>query len=100
MIRSSAVSTLAHGTHFSENVEYRHRADLVFEQCNCLFADTVKQLHFARQASDIYIESPRDLVARSAVERAGLSSLNEGAKVSYEEINNRGKTAAENLRVA
>jgi len=35
----------------------------------------------------------------SAVERAGLSSLNEGAKVSYEEMENRGKSSAENLRV-
>jgi len=35
----------------------------------------------------------------SAVERAGLSSLNEGSKVSYEEKDNRGKTSAENLRV-
>jgi len=35
----------------------------------------------------------------SAVERAGLSNLNEGAKVSYEEKENRGKTSAENLRV-
>lgn len=35
----------------------------------------------------------------SAVERAGLSSVNEGAKVSYEETENRGKTSAENLRV-
>jgi cold shock protein len=35
----------------------------------------------------------------SAVERAGLSSLNEGAKVSYEETENGGKTSAENLRV-
>lgn len=35
----------------------------------------------------------------SAVERAGLGSLNEGAKVSYEEMENRGKTSAENLRV-
>jgi CspA family cold shock protein len=35
----------------------------------------------------------------SAVEKAGLSSLNEGAKVSYEEMSNRGKTSAENLRV-
>jgi CspA family cold shock protein len=33
----------------------------------------------------------------SAVERAGLSTLNEGAKVSYEE--NRGKTSAEKLKV-
>ena len=35
----------------------------------------------------------------SAVERAGMSSLNEGAKVSYEVVANRGKEAAENLRV-
>ena len=35
----------------------------------------------------------------SAVEKAGLSGLNEGAKVSYEEMSNRGKTSAENLRV-
>jgi CspA family cold shock protein len=35
----------------------------------------------------------------SAVEKAGLSTLNEGAKVSYEEAENRGKTSAENLRV-
>jgi cold shock protein len=35
----------------------------------------------------------------SAVERAGLSNLSEGAKVSYEETENRGKTSAENLRV-
>ena len=35
----------------------------------------------------------------SAVEKAGLSSLNEGAKVSYEVVANRGKELAENLRV-
>jgi cold shock protein len=35
----------------------------------------------------------------SAVERAGLSSLNEGAKVGYEEQESRGKSSAENLRV-
>ena len=35
----------------------------------------------------------------SAVERAGLSSLNEGAKVSYEVVANRGKESAENLRM-
>jgi CspA family cold shock protein len=37
----------------------------------------------------------------SAVERAGLHSLNEGQKVSYELVQNRktGKTAAENLQV-
>jgi CspA family cold shock protein len=35
----------------------------------------------------------------SAVERAGLSNLNEGAKISYEVQENRGKMSAENLRV-
>ena len=35
----------------------------------------------------------------SAVEKAGLSSPNEGAKVSFEKMSNRGKTSAENLRV-
>jgi cold shock protein len=35
----------------------------------------------------------------SAVERAGLSNLNEGAKVSYDVVPNRGKESAENLRV-
>ena len=36
----------------------------------------------------------------SAVERAGLSSLNEGQNVEYELVTNRGKSSAENLRVA
>ena len=35
----------------------------------------------------------------SAVEKAGLSSLNEGAKVSYEIIADQGKESAGNLRV-
>jgi CspA family cold shock protein len=36
----------------------------------------------------------------SAVERAGLSSLQEGAKVSFEIVANRGKESAENLKIA
>jgi CspA family cold shock protein len=36
----------------------------------------------------------------SAVERAGLSSLNEGQTVEYELVSNRGKTSAENLKMA
>jgi CspA family cold shock protein len=35
----------------------------------------------------------------SAVERAGLSSLNEGAAIEYEVVANRGKESAENLKV-
>jgi cold shock protein len=38
----------------------------------------------------------------SAVERAGLSTLNEGQKVAFDVVANRktGKSAAENLRAA
>ena len=35
----------------------------------------------------------------SAVERAGLSSLNEGAVVDYELVANKGKESAENIKV-
>jgi CspA family cold shock protein len=36
----------------------------------------------------------------SAVERAGLSTLNEGQNVEYELVTNRGKASAENLKVS
>ena len=36
----------------------------------------------------------------SAVERAGLGSLNEGQKVRYEVITDRGKQAADHLSLA
>jgi len=35
----------------------------------------------------------------SAVERAGLSSLNEGAVIEYELVANKGKESAENIKV-
>jgi CspA family cold shock protein len=36
----------------------------------------------------------------SAVERAGMSTLNEGQKVTYDVVNERGKNAAGNLQRA
>jgi CspA family cold shock protein len=36
----------------------------------------------------------------SAVERAGLSTLNEGQNIEFELVTNRGRTSAENLKVA
>jgi cold shock protein len=36
----------------------------------------------------------------SAVERAGLSTLNEGQAIEYEIVENRGKSSAENLKVS
>jgi cold shock protein len=35
----------------------------------------------------------------SAVERAGLSTLNEGQQIQYEIVSNRGKESAEQLKV-
>ena len=36
----------------------------------------------------------------SAVERAGLTTLNEGQNIEFELVTNRGRTSAENLKVA
>ena len=36
----------------------------------------------------------------SAVERAGLSTLNEGQSIEYELVENRGKASAESLKMA
>ena len=35
----------------------------------------------------------------SAVERAGLTTLNEGQRVEFEIVSNRGKSSAENIQV-
>ena len=35
----------------------------------------------------------------SAVERAGLTSLNEGQNIEYEVVANKGKESAENIKV-
>jgi cold shock protein len=35
----------------------------------------------------------------SAVEKAGLSGLNEGQVIEYEEVPNKGKTSAEHLKL-
>jgi cold shock protein len=35
----------------------------------------------------------------SAVERAGLSTLNEGQAVEFEIVENRGKSSAENIKI-
>jgi cold shock protein len=41
---------------------------------------------------DVFVHIP-------AVEKAGLPGLNEGQVLEYEEVSNRGKTSAENLKV-
>ena len=41
---------------------------------------------------DVFVHIP-------AVEKAGLNGLNEGQVVEYEEVPDRGKTSAQNLKV-
>jgi cold shock protein len=44
--------------------------------------------------------NPKDVFVHiSAVERAGLSTLAEGAKVTFDIVGDRGKEATENLRL-
>jgi CspA family cold shock protein len=42
---------------------------------------------------------PDVFVHISAVEKAGLTTLNEGQQVEYQLVENRGKTSAENLKI-
>ena len=44
-------------------------------------------------------DGSRVFVHISAVERAGLSSLNEGQTIEYEIVSNRGKQSAESIKV-
>jgi CspA family cold shock protein len=44
--------------------------------------------------------SPDVFVHISAVERAGMSNLSEGQKLSFEVVSERGKKAASNLQAA
>lgn len=74
--------------------------------------NTIKGRQVWRQVRSSGSTLPKDLVSSSrtaagkdvfvhisAVERAGFSSLAEGAKVSYEVVANRGKESAEDLKI-
>jgi cold shock protein len=62
---------------------------------------TVKWFNPVKGYGFIQPEGGEDVFVHiSAVEKAGFTSLAEGAKVSYDVVANRGKESAENLRIA
>ena len=64
---------------------------------------TVKWFNNQKGFGFIHVENGKDVFVHiSAVERAGMSTLNEGQKVSFDIVADRrtGKSAAENLRAA
>ena len=64
---------------------------------------TVKWFNNQKGYGFIQVENGGDVFVHiSAVERAGMSSLNEGQKVSFDIVADRrnGKSSAENLRAA
>jgi CspA family cold shock protein len=80
----------------------RDRVFLYFERRQTLAKGTVKWFNptkgygFIKPAvgdKDVFVHI-------SAVERAGLSTLNENQTVEYELVENRGKASAENLKVS
>ena len=64
---------------------------------------TVKWFNNQKGFGFIQVENGKDVFVHiSAVERAGMNTLNEGQKVSFDIVADRrtGKSAAENLRAA
>ena len=64
---------------------------------------TVKWFNNQKGFGFIQVENGKDVFVHiSAVERAGMSTLDEGQKVSFDIVADRrtGKSAAENLRAA
>ena len=62
---------------------------------------TVKWFNYTKGYGFIQPDNGRDdiFVHASALEAGGISKLDEGDKVSYEEIDNNGRTSAGELKV-
>ena len=76
------------------------RTRCVFQKEATLATGTVKFFNSQKGFGFIVQDGggPDVFVHISAVERAGMSNLNEGQKLSYDVVTERGKTAAANLQ--
>jgi cold shock CspA family protein len=84
-------------------VRSAHSVIVLLEHLGCRDADRNSEVvQFAKRLR-IYSAARRRrkdvFVHFSAVEKAGLTGLNEGQIVQFEEVSNRGKTSAENLNL-
>src|ERR1700751_1691456 len=74
---------------------YLSRGDAVMAKGTVKWFNPTKGYGFIQPSSggkDVFVHI-------SAVQKAGLTTLNEGETIEYEEIANRGKTSAENIKV-
>jgi cold shock protein len=80
----------------------RLRSYAVFNRGRTMATGTVKWFNATKGYGFIQPDGGgRDVFVHiSAVEKAGFTSLAEGAKVSFEVVANRGKESAENLRIS
>jgi CspA family cold shock protein len=78
--------------------DHRSRRDVLLEAI--MATGTVKFFNTQKGFGFIQpLDGGKDVFVHiSAVERAGMSTLNEGQKVSYDVVSERGKLAAANLQ--
>src|SRR3984957_196335 len=96
------------------NIDCHHRQQRAFHAPRCVIDGIDSSIRSSRMATGTvkWFNSQKGygfiapqaggkdvFVHISAVERAGLSGLNEGQVVEYEEVANKGKTSEENLKV-
>ena len=85
-------------------LEMPNQGDIICNHCRRLEMATGTVKWFNSQKGYGFIQpqgggSKDVFVHISAVERAGLNGLNEGQTVEYEEVANRGRMSAENLKI-
>ena len=77
-------------------LDYLGRQAMAMQKGNVKWFNPTKGYGFIKPAAgekDVFVHI-------SAVERAGLTTLNENQHIEYDLVENRGKTSAENLKVS
>jgi CspA family cold shock protein len=90
---SKSLGAMRHGAHYLTSTE---RTETMMATGTVKWFNPTKGYGFIQPqggGKDVFVHI-------SAVERAGLSTLNEGQTVQYEVVSNRGKESAENLKVS